>query len=214
MSKPTVPADIADALTSLRTAIRRLQQANPLERASITRGLLTVRDTNGDPRVEIGLLDEGGSIFGLRIRDSAGLTRFRVDDDGFQQPYLAAPVIDTTAFHTVTSSTFVSAGWQGNVESVSHKGLYVWVFVTADASTDGEIRIVSLNSGAATVALPISGGELVHTQARWLHGDPLGTGPQTYQLQARRTSGTGNINVYSPLTITMAPPGLCTANGF
>lgn len=97
----------------------------------------------------------------------------------------------------VTSATFVpTCHW--NLPAAFSDVLNAWVAVTSDASTTGEVRIREAVSGAVTDILTIPALANQSAYFEWLHGVHLGDTTCEFQIQARRTGGSGNINVYSP----------------
>lgn len=177
--------------------------------ARIGKSGLTMWDAAGMQRTRVGHI--AGSSYGVQVLDPASVEQLRVDENGFSQPYLAHPWVDVADFRAVTA-----AGWttthQAQVELITHRGLFAWVTVGVDAGTTGEIRLRNAGSGATTAAVAAPAGVFTTQQFRWLHGNTL-TGPIVFEVQARRTAGTGSINVYRPRSLTMASPGLCSASG-
>lgn len=173
---------------------------------------LSMFDADGDLRARIGLVD--GTHYGLLALDADGVTpRLWVDDRGLQDPYLSAPCVDAdTDYKVVTSGTFVTTH-RAQFEQITSQGLYCWVTATAPAGTTGEIRLRDVATTATTDAVAVPAGGQVVQQFRWLHGSTLSAGPVTFEVQARRTSGAGDVNVYKPPGMWMTSPGLCVTDG-
>ena len=110
----------------------------------------------------------------------------------------------------LTSSSFVTL-WEARVELVSHKGCKVRVPWAIDAATDGEIRITALNN--ETDELEVEGAANGENLFNWLHGAELGSGPIMFRIQARVTSGAGEIHVYEPTGLHLIDPTQCTTGG-
>lgn len=100
-------------------------------------------------------------------------------------------------FSLVTSGTFVPT-MHANYPFISQPVLNLWVVVTSDAGTTGEVRIREFYSGAVTDALVIPGSANNFCTFQWLHGVPLGDTQCEFQIQARRTAGAGDFRVYAP----------------
>lgn len=176
---------------------------------------LAMHDADGDLRARLGLIDEPNNRYGILVLDADGVTaRLQADERGLLTPYLAAPFVAATGdFLPVTSATFV-ATHLAQIEQITHEGLYCWVTATSDAATTGEMRLRNVSTGAVTDAVSIpagSGG--TQYQFRWLHGSALSFGPAGFEVQARRTGGAGDVNIYRPPGVWMTDPGLCVADG-
>lgn len=200
--------------TATRAANTSITDSGGKELVRLDRDGIKIFDAAGDTRVQIGLIDEANGRYGLLVRDGDGSTqRFRVDERGLLTPYLVAPVVDATDFAVVTSASFVVTH-RAQFEVVTHEGLYCWVNATSDAGTTGEMRLYNASTAQASEAKVIpalSGGTL--QQFRWLHGVALNVGPAYFEVQARRTGGAGNINIYRSPGMWMTDPTLCVADG-
>lgn len=173
---------------------------------------LTMWDAAGTIRSRVGLI--AGTSYGVQVRDADGIQeRLRIDEAGFRQPYLAHPWVDVADFRAVTAADWTTTH-RAQVELITHEGLYAAVTATSSAGTTGEFRLRNTGSGATTnaVAVPAGSGG-TNQQFRWLHGSSLSTGPIGFEVQARRTAGAGDINIYRSRSLTMASPSLCSASG-
>ena len=169
-------------------------------------------DADGDLRARIGITEAGR--YGLLVLDAGGtVQRLWADERGILSPYLSAPLVDADSdYKVVTSGSFV-ATHRAQFETITSQGLYCWVTATAAAGTTGEIRLRNTGTGATTEAVVVPDGGQVTQQFRWLHGSALSAGPITFEVQARRTTGAGDLNVYRAPGMWMTAPGLCVADG-
>jgi hypothetical protein len=209
-------ADIDRRLRTLETAQRAAYTSivddNGKEVVRLDRTGIKIYDADGDLRVAMGQLQT--DRYGFLVLDPGGaIARLHIDESGILSPYLAAPFVDAdTDFKPTTSAAFV-ATHRAQLEQITSEGLYCWVVATAPAGTTGEIRLRNVGTGAVTEAVPVPDGGQVTKQFRWLHGASLSAGPVTFEVQARRTSGAGAVNVYRPPGCWMTAPGLCVADG-
>ncbi len=209
MPDPALPPSLAADLADLRRRLSSLESSPKAPFTSINAGALTVLDDSGVIRVIVGQLSTPGK-YGVQVIDTSGGTPFKVDQDGMHTPYLATPFFDPAASKPVTSGSFVEV-YRARVELITEVGCYVWVQASGDASTTGEIRI---RTGANTTnAVSVFAGAFVLQQFRWLHGQTLQSGPVDFSIEARRTSGAGNVNVYLNSGLSLTSPTLCTATG-
>jgi hypothetical protein len=126
---------------------------------------------------------------------------------------IAARAPDTTLawelanqFVAVTSGTFVPTA---HVELPVFYGevLNLRLVVATDASTTGEVRLRQEISGATTSAAVLSvGGVQKFVNFEWLHGVHLGDTYEHFMVEARRTGGAGNVNVYYPRRSILSTP--------
>lgn len=201
--------------TATRAASTSISAAGGLELVRLDREGIKVFDATGTRRVTIGLVDPANDRYGVIIYDADGVAaRFWVDERGILTPYLAAPLVAASGeAEAVTSAVFVKTH-SAQFEIISHLGIYCWVTALSDAATTGEMRLRNTATGAFTNAVSIPAGSAGTVQQfRWLHGSALDTGPVVFEVQARRTAGAGNINIYRPPGIWMTHPGLCTTGG-
>lgn len=174
---------------------------------------LRMYDADTEQRVHIGQISSGR--YGVLVLDADGTTpRFQVDEAGIRSPYMAAPFVTAEDdYKAVTSGTFVVAH-RAQIEQITSEGLYVWVTASTAVGTTGEMRLRNVGTGAVTDAVSIpSGSSGTVQQFRWLHGAQLSAGPVTFEVQARRTAGAGDVNIYRPPGAWMTDPGLCVTDG-
>lgn len=99
-------------------------------------------------------------------------------------------------FSLVTSGSFVPT-MHANYPTISQPVLNVWVAVTTDPGTTGEVRLSEFYSGAVTDVIPVGASANNFASFEWLHGVDPGTLFE-FRIDARRTSGAGNFRVYGP----------------
>lgn len=198
---------------------RRLAALETARRSGVTtlhEGTLTINDENGLRRVSLGDLSviADGFDYGLSMQGADGADSIVVDGEGFHAPYLHSGFVPrrTSAgptYDAVTTGSWVDV-YTATFHRISHKGIAVDVVLGVDGGTTGEVRIAGFsgNSNAGAIA----SGSVVRS-FRWLHGDDLGLGPLSYTVQARRTSGGGNLYVYQPGSAALVSPTICTAGG-
>jgi hypothetical protein len=196
-----MPPELHHWMQDIERQIRDLGTAPSLTRSSIS-------DDDGNLRVRFGLLDDDGN-YGMEIFDLDGGTRLRVDGRGMTAPYLPGIPRNPAEFITTTSPTFVTV-WQSVFPVASHQGIGGRVGWGADPGTTGELRLKlgSNTTDAASLAAGTTGEQIF----QWLHEATLGSGPQTVEIQARRTGGANGINIYSP-TLEMRGPDGATSGG-
>jgi hypothetical protein len=195
-----MPPNLAHELRELQRRLETLERAPRLTNASIS-------DPAGVERIVLGLLDDGN--YGLEVFDADGGTRLRVDGDGLSAPYLPGVPRDPNEYLVTTSPAFVTV-WHSVFQITSHLAIGGQIGWAADPGTTGELR---LKLGAETTdAVPLTAGSSGSQNFAWLHNAPLSSGPQYVEIQARRVSGVGNINIYAPM-LDMRAAGGATASG-
>ena len=139
--------------------------------------------------------DQGDGTLGIAVHDSSGNTSFLADNLGPALPQLAVPTRVLAQFTPVTSGTFVSVT-AGTIELLLHNAVRTRITWANDAGTTGEVRIREVGSGATTSAVATGAGTSGDVDFHWLHGQTLFTDPHVFVLEARRTGGAGNCNIY------------------
>lgn len=177
---------------------------------------LSVLDAVGTLRVRAGYIDASAG-YGVKVRSPAGGTLFNATDDGLRFPALNTPWIPqltafTGVFTPITDASFVNV-YQSEWSQITHLGFAATVVCTSDAGTTGEFRI-SADAGGTTSSVTVPAASASTMQAfEWLHGLSLNTGPTSFRVQARRTGGAGNINVYLPARASLVDNTVCTSTG-
>ena len=121
----------------------------------------------------------------------------RVEALASRAPSQSVGVELANQFNAVTSGTFVpTCHW--NLPAAFSEVLNAWVVVTSSAATTGEIRVSEFYSGRVSdpITIPALANDFATFQ--WLHEVHLGDTICEFRVDARRTSGTGDINVYAP----------------
>jgi hypothetical protein len=218
------PVPLSDPFSRYEERIRTLERrvdeltgARPLQHTSMTAGALTVVDPTTGDAVKAGVvrIDDEGSKYGL-ILVAGGAIVFEVNSiDGFRQPSLPWQSIPQKAlgagpFVVTTSATFEAL--YKAVGTITHKAIGMTAIILTDASTTGEVRIRH-GGGTTTGIVACPAGSQVTATFRWLHGQTIGTGPHVFDLQGRRASGAGNVNVYWPEKTEMIAPSFATSDG-
>ena len=209
---PAVPADLARYLRQLEERVGKLERSNPLQRASAHDGTET--------RVEVGEFTNpttGADDFGVIVRNDSGLIVWAVGGDGPLYPaFNFGGFWKSGDFVAVTSASFATQ------YSISPIGtgmptLQISFTVSVDAATAGEVRGAITHTGTEysnTISLPAltNGTAVLSLQLSSLTDvDDGWTGEATtdalesllVEIQGRRTSGSGNVNVYHPQSAVM-----------
>lgn len=209
MADPALPPNLLDDIAELKRRVRTLETANRLESSSIggssTIGgssLLTVLDSTGGQVARLGTL--GGTYGnGLHLTDPAtnATVLFASDAGGTVVPYLANPWRRFDEYFPVTSATFAET-YQCRLESVSSVMIRFTAWLSADASTTGEVRLV-VNAAQLGSTVSIAAASIQRYEFSMAHGIVLQGGPVEIAVQARRLTGAGNVNVYEPSGLTL-----------
>lgn len=202
MSEPSFPADLLREWRDFDRRLRALESAPRATNTSVDEGAFNVNDADGSEVAELGEFDEGSGIYGVRVRHPAtGVVLLQADTDaGLASPYQPLPAVDPFDFRPITSATFVAVWW--NVaEVISADAVKVRIGFGADASTPGEVRVVIANAAGATSAIALPAGTSGFVEFNWRHGMTLQAGPVYFQVEARRVSGAGNVNIYTPTAV-------------
>lgn len=195
------PAQFAEIIRKLESRIAALEGA-PLVGSN-----LTMVDDHGDVRVRIGRMTAAGGGTGT-VYGFEGVTQpgnadwpggfpfLRVSSDGAEYPYISTAWIDPALFKSVTSGTFADV-YQSFNGLIEHKYVSAYIRVATPVGTTGEIRLanVTTSTQSPAVAVPSNTNGYLLVPA-WAHGSMLWTGPILFSVQARRLTGSGNVDVY------------------
>lgn len=219
------PVPVSDPFVRYEQRIQALERkvadllgARPMQHTAMTAGRFSVIDQSGEERVRIGVVrsEDGIDKYGLIIADDGGV-RFEVNgEDGFVVPmFPLTPIpqkqLGSGPYVVTTSATFESV--YRAVSQTTHKAMtYRFVVVTA-ASTVGEVRVRHVGSGTTSGVISCAAGGQTNGLFQWLHDQPLGTGPHSFDLQARRVSGAGDVNVFWPDLAAMVAGQVSTPDG-
>ena len=194
-----LPPNLAAELKALEARIKILEGSNKLLVSTIRGGSLQVQDDDGNLIVRIGRFPASGYDGFLVIRDDGIHAIVEANQtEGLVHPWLEMPWKTNTASQTVTSGTFTSV-WQAHTELLYGVNIRMRVAVDCPSGTTGEMLIA--DDGSSTVlgsVKTIPSNSSVLYEYRVAHGLTVGSGPFQFSLQARRTSGAGNIIVYQP----------------
>jgi len=100
----------------------------------------------------------------------------------------------------VTSSTFVVT-WEVGISQIVNDSLYVELTVVTGSGTTGEVRLkaASISGPPVTSVASIPAGVQRFVKFAWLVPDlPIGDNGLLFQVEARRTGGSGNVSVFYP----------------
>jgi hypothetical protein len=186
------PSTMESQLKELDRRLRGLEGSSQLRNSAIRDGSMQLQDAAGKPIVVLGKQADGS--YGIAVSDATGVVLFKADSLGIATP-APAPMRSEVPV-TVTSAAFVNIGTCA-LEMLATDAVRIRSTVTVDAATAGEIRLANVSAGTFTNAIALPAGFNGFAEFRWLHGLPIGNlGPFYFRLQARRTSGAGNVNVY------------------
>ena len=219
---------IEERLRLLESQVAEQNRRNPLNRGTFD-GTLRVRDggvlqVEGGGQVLIG--DEAGNSIGgigkitvvgldgtteetgVLLQDENGVDIFLVTDKRGQ--VYPPPQFEWRNLNDpklVTSATFTS-NWQGIPRYLSGDGVEVLVAVSTDADTTGEVRLQAIGPGgspavvSSAISLPAASSPDYRTFVWDLGAHGFVRGFSAFiDVQARRTGGTGNVNVFQPLPL-------------
>jgi hypothetical protein len=204
---------ISDSLaTRLNDIERRLdvqERTSSLINASIREGRLTIQDANGVPVLTIGKQTDG--TYGILLATPAGVALLKASSlSGMIAPRTPVVSIDPFAFKTVTAGVFTLT-WRSIMPIVLGPGAEVAVGWSCDVGTTGELEVVT-NGGGTSNVLSLGSGASGTSYLRWLHGSAIGVGNLTFDVQARRVTGGGNINIYQSAA-WLRDPADCSSGG-
>lgn len=234
MSEPVRPENLGTILKEIERRLSNLETAPRGPHTSVKNGRmrflddndnqvvvldgegLKVYDDSGNLRVRAGYINPT-SGYGLSVFEAGGALMFEFNDDGGRTPALQTSFVPNLAafngFYTpVTAGAFADV-YEAQFAVISHRGLGVPVICTSDVGTTGEFRIRS-GAGGTTSAVTVPSGSAGTLQLfEWLHGEDISTGPTSFFVQARRTAGAGDVNVYLPTRAALMDPLPCSASG-
>jgi len=199
-----IPASGAAEFAAWRQDMERrlkvLEHSPALPFSSSRGGRVRLLDSDDNLMTVFGRFSDGSNEFqGFVMYDVNGepMIMVRSDREGIIHPLVQAVFVPSNSFTPVTSGTFVTTH-RLNPISIYYDVLRVAVQVGSDAATTGEVRLREVNSGLTTTALATTAGTIQLGVFEWLHGVTPGSGNGDFVIDARRTGGAGNINVYMP----------------
>lgn len=210
----TPEAQLAAWKQGIEERLRALETAPRISTTSQRGGSYILLDDDGREVVFFGEYLRGsgdpGYGFQVQVPDGAGPstqpTVIEVDDDGLEAPYLDFPLHKSDAPVIVTSGTFINT-WDGGAALVVARAIQVGVTITTDGGTTGEARVTAGTVTSSAHTLP-SGSSAYYAWDLLLEEDTLGSGPLFVAVQARRTSGAGNVYVYQAVCAQAGDNGI------
>jgi len=225
MSDPALPQDLQSHIRALERRIVALERSPQIANASIKGGALTVYDASGNPVVILGnytgdyhglqVLDTSGNEIlvagefegattdhiGARIQTSTGADLFFASESAgtpiprHVTPWRQGPTADVVS---TTSSSYVKV-WESRIPEAYTLGIYTQFVVTLDAADEATIKVVRGGDATDEVVLDGSTATQWTVTLNWLHGLTRGTGPHTFEVQAKRSAGTtASVNIFEP----------------
>lgn len=211
MSDPTLPPSLAAELADLRRRLDNLERSQRLPFSSTRGGAFRFLDNNGATRMTLGNVALDGSIggataaYGLMLRGDQGaiILMTRAGEDGLAYPELPVPVRDPNEAQSSTTSGTFAQLWEARWD-FPPAAIYVCQgFCSSAVGTTGEMRLRIGATSTSALTIP-SGASNIYT-FEWLHPAPTGLYDPNptelnfiMQIEARRTSGTGNVSIARP----------------
>lgn len=156
-------------------------------------------------------LDSTESLVQFRDVNDAIVISSGDKHEGLQYPQIHVPVAwQPSSYQAISSSSWVTV-WESELRWPVADTLAGAFALTSDAGTTGEIKLVEQVGGNATSVYTVAASTNITLGFAWIHPLTVGWGDPTasingsnVQLQARRTGGTGNINIYKPRYVVLA----------
>lgn len=206
---PRHTQSLSTAIEGVRDRLRNLEKSQRAAFTSITQGLFSLVGSGGVQLVRFGrfILPSGDSVFGFRLSDGNGVTLQHTNEAwrGMIYPNVPFPMRKPETVG-VTSGTFVTIV-EGEVQVPAYDSVSVVGIVTAPVSTTAELRLRTISGGHTTSVLSVPANTANFYAFDWTHPATCGWGDSRpgrssvlgVVLEARRTSGTGTVNVQLPL---------------
>jgi hypothetical protein len=128
-------------------------------------------------------------------------TTLEVNTDGMEAPWIPLQVTRSSEFVVVTSGAYVNV-WECTAGLLVSNAIEWASVVGCDAATTADCRleIPGVKTSGVIACAAASFTSLIWS---WLHEQNLGANMYV-NLQVRRTSGAGNVNVYHPTVVSQA----------
>jgi len=206
----TGAAGFAEELRALKARVADLE-GQPLVGSQ-----MTVKDVDGNVKARLGgLTTVGGSgkSFGLEFVNQPGTGNwpggtpyFRVSEEGFEFPYSLMATSDIGQYVGVAVGSFAPI-YRANTGLILHPCVAMRASIFCPVGTTGEIRLTAGGYGSlASSAVTIPDGHVGFLEVpAWAHTLELWTGPYSFDVEVRRTSGAGTIQVFNPGSIEGRP---------
>jgi hypothetical protein len=209
MTDPALPQTLLTEITDLKRRLAALERSPQLKSSSIKGGTLRVLDASGNPILEAGEISiDGGTVTsdGLRISTPGGEPVLQVSANrGLTLPAVVYPWRDSPNQATAITSAAWTTVYESRIESLHGDSLRSDWSVTLDSGVSADIR-VQITTGPVntdTVAIAFATAATWTFALRWLHGLGMGSGPYVVRIEARRTAGAANVNVFEPYHIAI-----------
>lgn len=201
---PSTPeAQLQAKLQELERRLLALETAPRATSTSQRGGSFDLLDEDGNLLMTFGNYRRGAfNDYGFRLLTTSGATTIESNINGLEAPQIPLNVYKANDYVIVTSATF-TVTWHA-VASLLVSDTVIWGgAIAADAGTTGEARLRYAGGSNLSSVIPLPAGEITYAAWNLLHQHPLGGGFDV-TLEVRRTSGTGNIYVYSPYFVSQA----------
>jgi len=223
MADPTLPPSLAAEIADLKRRLNNLERSQRLPFSSTRGGAFLFLDDGGGPRLVLGnaSVDDDGLITPQAVYGVVG----HGDDAtiglllkqgvrGLAYPIIPIPMTKAGDLVAVTSGTFVTL-FETTVDFPAEEVIVAVHAVVTDAGTTGEVRLRDTSSGTTTSAQSIPAAYSGVATFKWLHPSLAGLNDQRFvtesrvaplavEVQARRTGGAGNVNVYASSRVFQA----------
>lgn len=212
---PSFSPSLAAEIIDLKRRLDNLERSPSLPFSSARGGAFFYFDDSSGPRWAMGNIhvtadgNVGTSeqdvygVVGFGDSSSAGLF-LRQGQRGLAYPGLSFTFHDYQVFKAITSGAFVPV-WNVQLDQVVGEVVKVVFGVGTDAGTTGDVRLSDAVSGAVTTVASLPANSFKFVSYEWLH--PATTGlfdsrvrgtRLDLRVDAKRTGGAGNVNVYLP----------------
>lgn len=209
MTDPALPQTLLTEISDLKRRLAALERSPQLKSSSIKGGTLRVLDASGNPILEAGEINiDGGTATsdGLRISTPGGEPVLQVSANrGLTLPAVVYPWrTDPNSYTAITSASWTTV-YESRIENLHGDALRSDWVVTLDSGVSADVRVLITNGSIVTdtVSVAFATASSWTFALRWLHGRTLGTGPFVVRIDAKRTAGSANVNVYRPFHVAI-----------
>jgi hypothetical protein len=212
MSEVQLPKDFIARFKDMERRLRILEQTPRLNKASVRDGRTIFQDGDGNIVVLLGAIEDG--VYGELIISKIGWPLSWYDNQHGQiYPGETINFANATSLFPCTSGSFVPT-FNAAVLTATSEALAVSVPWTTDVGTTGEVRLNNfVLGGAVTSARSLPANSSGIETFCWLHQQPVGSTPFRPRVDARRTGGAGNVNIFEPYIATMSSAAALAAAG-
>lgn len=178
--------------------LRALESAPQLQNSSLTGGSIVALNDVNQRVAEFGALV--GGDYGFAVNEALSLRTLMLvtDAEGWTVPVWQHAWRSASASVTVTSGTFTPV-YRTVIPVPMSTVIATQVTVITDAATTGELRL-TIEGVTSTSVKTLPANVQTDTSFAWAHGRDIGLGaaPMSMMVEARRTSGAGNVYVFAP----------------